>query len=297
MFIMIKHWVQAARPKTLTAAVVPVLATTALAYSVLESVPYWISVLALVASIFIQIGTNLVNDVVDFKKGTDSHDRLGPARVTHSKIFTEAQVWWGVAVAFILAILFGLPLVIYGGLPILFVGLVSLFFAYAYTGGPFPLSYWGLGDLFVVIFFGLVPCFGLWYLLGGTPWLSQEVFILGLQIGLHCAVLIAVNNLRDIESDRRAGRRTWPVLFGIAWAKGEIFFLIWFPFLLGLYWPYVLWQWPSLLPFLVIPLAIKLTRNIFATAPSSTYNKFLGQAALLHLVFGLLTSVGIILCQ
>lgn len=293
---MVKNWLLAARPKTLTAAVVPVVATTALAYSIKGEVLWWIAALALLASLFIQVGTNFVNDVVDFKKGTDSHDRLGPARVTHSRIFTESQVWRGAFVSFALATLCGLPLVIYGGWPILLIGLVSIFFGYAYTGGPFPLSYWGLGDIFVVLFFGLVPCLGLWYLFDGT-YFSKEVMILGLQVGLHCAVLIAINNLRDIESDRRAGRRTWPVLFGAGWAKGEIFLLIWVPFVMASYWPSVLREWPAFLPFLALPLAVKLTINIFATAPSSTYNKFLGQAAALHLVFGLLTSVGLILCQ
>lgn len=291
----LKYWIQAFRPKTLTAAVVPVIATTALVWVAEIEIKWWISGMALLASLCIQIGTNLVNDVVDFRKGTDGHDRLGPQRVTHAKIFSEKQVWIAAAISFGLALVCGIPLVIHGGIPILVIGLLSIFFGYAYTGGPFPLAYWGLGDLFVIIFFGLVPVLGLGYLLTGE-WM-KEAIVLGLQIGFHCAILIAVNNLRDVESDRRAGRKTVPVVFGVNWAKFIIMLFIWIPYLLGIYWLSALEHWGALLPLLTLPLAMLLMWNIFATHPSSTYNKYLGQAALLHLSYGLLTAMGFIVCR
>ncbi len=292
---MLKHWIQSFRPKTLTAAVVPVVATNSLVLAMGLEVHWWISAWALAASLFIQIGTNLFNDVIDFRKGTDGVDRLGPQRVTQAKIFTEKQVLSAALISFGLALVCGIPLVIHGGLPILTIGLLSLFFGYAYTGGPFPLAYWGLGDLFVIIFFGVVPVLGLGYLQTGE-WLKHGI-VLGLQIGLHCAVLIAINNLRDVESDRRSKRTTLPVVFGVNVAKAEIYLLIWIPYLLGTYWLPVLKHWAALIPLVTLPLAYWLTLNIFATRPSSSYNKFLGQAALLHLTFGLLTSVGFFVCR
>ena len=236
-----------------------------------------------------------MNDVVDFRKGTDADDRLGPQRVTHAKIFSEKQVWIAAAISFALAVVCGIPLVLQGGLPILAIGLLSIFFGYAYTGGPFPLAYWGLGDLFVVIFFGLVPTLGLGYLQTGE-WM-KEAIILGLQIGLHCAILIAINNLRDVESDRRSGRKTIPVVFGIQAAKVEIFLLIWMPYLLGTFWLPALSHWGALLPLISLPLATILMINIFATHPGSSYNKYLGQGALLHLSFGILTAAGFFVCR
>ncbi len=288
-----KSWVMAARPKTLTAALVPVIAGTALVKTLGFPVQIWISGLALLASFFIQIGTNFVNDAIDFKKGADTEKRIGPQRVTQSGVFTYKTVMMMAGLCFLMALLCGIPLVIHGGLPILLIGLLSLFFGYGYTGGPFPLAYLGLGDLFVVIFFGLIAVGGLVFLQTGG--LLEEALLLGLQIGFHATVLICINNLRDIEGDVLVGKKTLAVRFGKTFARTEIALLCLLPFLLNIYWLNRGLYLAAALPFLALPLAGRVCFLVFKTEPSPIYNQFLAKAAGLHLVFGLLLAVGLTL--
>jgi 1,4-dihydroxy-2-naphthoate octaprenyltransferase len=287
---MYRNWILAARPKTLTAAVVPILACTTMIFA-FNYIPKWeLALLALLSSLFIQIGTNYVNDAIDFKKGADTKERLGPLRVTQNGIFTYQQVMTAAFICFCLAAVFAIPLLYKGGWPILFIGIFSLFFAYSYTGGPFPLAYLGLGDLFVILFFGVIAVTGMGFLHTGL-WLF-EAFFLGIQIGLHCAILIAINNLRDIEGDKRVNKKTLPVRFGKSFARFEILLLAILPFIMNGYWFFEGFTWTSILPFLVLPIAIQIIILVFKTEPSSVYNKFLAKAAALHFLFALLLSVG-----
>lgn len=286
----LKSWLLATRPKTLTAALVPVLCASALAFAKGSSFKASLSVLALISSFLIQIGTNLVNDAIDFKKGADTSERIGPQRVTQSGLLTPRQVMMGALICFALATVTGIPLVIAGGWPLVIIGWVSLFFAYGYTGGPFPLAYLGLGDLFVLIFFGFVAVGGVYFLQTGTVDVAASV--VGAQIGLLATTLIAINNLRDREGDIRANKRTLAVRLGVKLARAEIALLCFLPFILNLYWLKIDWKWATLLPFLALPLAIQLCRDIFRTPPSVVYNQYLGRAAGLHLIFGVLWSVG-----
>lgn len=288
----IKEWILAFRPKTLTAAIVPIIAATALVYALGFKIKWWVSALALVSSLFIQIGTNLVNDASDFKKGADTADRIGPKRMTQAGVFSAKQVMWMATGFFATAVFCGVPLVILGGWPIVMIGIFSVICGYAYTAGPFPLAYRGLGDLFVILFFGLVAVGGLFYLHTGL-W-PVEAFVLGLQIGLHCTVLIAVNNLRDVETDKLVNKRTLPVRFGKTFARFEIAFLCFAPFLMQSYWFLAGFRWTAF-AFIVLPLALKITRLVFKTEPSPEYNQFLGMAASLHILFGIVTSIGFIL--
>jgi 1,4-dihydroxy-2-naphthoate octaprenyltransferase len=285
-----KAWILAARPKTLTAALIPVLVGTGLAKMETGHVIWWVSVLTLLASFFIQIGTNFVNDAVDFQKGADTEKRIGPQRVTQAGIFTAKQVLWMGTLFFGLAVLCGIPLVMLGGTKILFIGLISVAMGYAYTAGPFPLAYKGLGDLFVILFFGLIAVGGVYFLHTGQ-W-STGAVLAGLQIGLHCAVLIAINNLRDMDGDRLVHKRTLPVRFGKQFARWEIAFLCFAQFLLGLYWVDQRHYGAFLLPFLILPMAFWIPKLVFETEPSPVYNQFLAKAAGLHLIFGVLLSVG-----
>ncbi len=287
----LRAWLMASRPKTLTAAIVPIVATSALAYLMKGQFSSWILFLCLVSSICIQIGTNFVNDAVDFKKGADTEKRIGPQRVTQSGIFSYRQVMGAAGVMFFLAIMCGIPLVIHGGWPIVLIGLLSVAMGYSYTSGPFPLAYLGLGDLFVVLFFGLIAVGGVYYLQTGE-W-SLAAGVLGIQIGFLSTVLIAINNLRDVDGDKTVNKKTLAVRFGKKFVKGEIAFLLVSPFVLGIYW------WISadhffamLLPLFVFPLAIKLIINIFKNEPGPVYNKFLGMSALVHILFGVLFTVG-----
>jgi len=289
----IKNWLMAFRPKTLTACLVPIIGATALVKAMYLPVDTEVVVYALLASFFIQIGTNLVNDAVDFKKGADTERRLGPQRVTQSGIFTYKQVMAAAGICFLLAVLCGIPLVIKGGTVILVVGILSVLMGYAYTMGPVPLAYFGLGDLFVILFFGLIAVMGVFYL-QAHEWTFHS-FWLGLQIGFHATVLIAINNLRDADQDRTVNKKTLAVRMGKNFARLEIGFLCFAPFVMNYYWWTVGFKGATLMPLATLPLALLITKNIFQTEPGSVYNKYLGQAALLHLTFGLLLSLGFFL--
>ncbi|MDR3607178.1 MAG: 1,4-dihydroxy-2-naphthoate octaprenyltransferase [Oligoflexia bacterium] len=289
-----KKWIEAARPKTLTAALVPILAGTALARASGYAPKLSLSLFALLSAFCIQIGTNLFNDAIDFKKGTDNETRIGPRRVTQSGLLSSRAVMLGGAFFFLLAAAFGIPLLIAGGSVILSIGILSLICGYAYTGGPFPLAYLGLGELFVILFFGLAAVGGVFYLHTGLlP--DTRSMVAGLQVGFLSTVLIAINNLRDAEGDKKTDKRTLAVRFGKTFARREIALLAILPAFMGIYWIWVGLLWAGFLPLLILPLAFHISNNVARTEPGPTYNRFLGQAALLHLLFGLLFSLGCLL--
>jgi 1,4-dihydroxy-2-naphthoate octaprenyltransferase len=211
-------WVLAARPKTLSAAAAPVVVGAGL--GVFHGTGRLLPVLAaLVGALLIQIGTNLANDYFDFMKGTDTEDRLGPVRVTQAGLIPPETVRRGMMLTLGAAFLVGVYLVWVGGLPIVIVGLASLLCAVAYTGGPYPLAYNGLGDLFVFVFFGLVA-------VGGTYWvqalaLPPDVLLAGVAMGALSTAILVVNNLRDVETDARTGKRTLAVILGRAGTRVE----------------------------------------------------------------------------
>lgn len=289
----IKSFLLATRPKTLSASLVPCLSSAFLVYGLGYHVEFNIFLYALFSSICIQIGTNLVNDAKDFKKGADTEERIGPMRVTQAGHFSYFQVMSAAGVFFLLAILLGIPLVIHGGTPIIAIGLLSVLMGYAYTSGPFPLAYKGLGDLFVILFFGLVAVMGLSYLLTLT-W-TFESFILGLQTGFHGTVLIAINNLRDRDGDIKVNKKTLAVRFGETFSKWEITLLLFIPYLLNSYWSFKLFPWTSLIALASLPLATWLSVSIWKTKPGPVYNRFLGFAALHQLLFAVLVSGSLLL--
>ena len=285
-------WILAARPRTLGAAVVPVLAGTALAFAARSFDPLT-TILILACAVLIQIATNYFNDAIDHAKGADTAARLGPTRVTSAGMLAPRTVMRGGAVCLAMAVLLSVPLVLHGGWPIVVIGLFSLLFAYAYTGGPFPLAYLGLGEIFVVLFFGIIAVAGTFYL-NTLAW-SWESVLAGLQIGLHSSVLLAVNNLRDIESDRAAGKRTLAARFGLTFARRENAALVMAPFVLGIAWLPLGYLWAFLLPLMTLPLAWWLARACLAAAPDRSVNRLLAQAAALHAAFGLLLALGFVL--
>jgi len=284
-------WVLASRPKTLTAALVPVCVGTALAQAFGYSVAYSLSFFALLSAFSIQIGTNLVNDALDFKKGADTQKRLGPTRVTQQGLLSMRSVLiFGVAF-FVMAIVFGIPLIIKGGAPLAIVLAISVLMGYCYTGGPFPLAYVGLGDLFVILFFGLVSTASVYYLQSGH--FDTSSLIAGLQIGLLATVMIAINNLRDNEGDAQAGKYTLAVRFGTAFARAEIISLMLLPYVIGLIWLQFGLFYAAVLPLMTLPLALRLSKRIYYAEIGPVFNVFLGLAALLHLSFGLLLTIGL----
>ncbi len=286
----IKSWVMAARPKTLSAAIVPIVASVGLVQSKGYFVEWWIVIFALLASFCIQIGTNFVNDAMDFKKGADTEARLGPKRMTQQGVFTFKQVMIMATVFFIIAIVFGIPLAIRGGLPIIIIGLMSVCMGYAYTSGPYPLAYKGLGDLFVILFFGLVAVGGMYYLL--TDEYNLSAFVLGLQIGFLSTILIAINNLRDIHTDILVNKKTLAVRLGLTGGRLWICFLIVAPFLTGYYWLFQNKFALYIAPVFSLPLGIIIMKRILHNEPSEKYNTYLAMSAGYGLLFSLLFLIG-----
>jgi 1,4-dihydroxy-2-naphthoate octaprenyltransferase len=205
-------WWLAVRPQTLTVSLVPVILGHALAWSQQGVLHWWLALLALLVALLIQIGTNLHNDVADFERGIDTPERLGPPRATAMGWLPAAAVRRGAWIAFALAFNFGVYLAYHGGWPIVLIGLASLLAGWAYTGGPRPIGYTPLGEVFVLLFFGLVAVGGSYYL--QTLSISPAALLAGAMVGLFAAAVITVNNTRDLDTDRRAGRRTLAVVLG-----------------------------------------------------------------------------------
>jgi 1,4-dihydroxy-2-naphthoate octaprenyltransferase len=285
-------WLMAFRPKTLTAAVVPVAVATALTHHDGFKIHWWVTWCALASALLIQIATNLLNDAIDFHKGADTAERIGPQRVTQSGLLSSRMVMTSGLICLLAAAALGVPLLIHGGMPILWIGLASLFLGYAYTGGPFPLAYKGLGDVFVILFFGVIAVGGVYFLQTRT-W-NIGAAMAGLQIGLLATVLLAVNNLRDVDGDRKVNKKTLAVRLGVQVARYEIALCAIVPFVLGLYWLSRGDLRAALWPILMLPVVVKLLRAVFTTAPSPLYNRFLGLSALVHLGFGLLFCLGLL---
>lgn len=294
--MQISSWFLAIRPKTLAAAFAPIIVGTATAFSDARlqegKINFLYSFLALFSTMFIQIGTNLFNDVLDHKKGADTETRLGPKRVTQSGLLNHNQVLFGGFFCFFIAALFGIPLVWQGGLPILIVGIISLLCGYIYTGGPYPLAYKGLGEVFVVLFFGFVAVCGMQYVL--LKDVSINSLVAAAQIGFLAAVLIAINNLRDHEGDKKVNKLTLAARFGKKFARIEIIVFFVIAYALNFYWIKSGYLLAGLLPFVTLPLAIKVSHGILKKEPSTLFNKFLGMAAGVELLFGILFSIGLI---
>lgn len=290
-------WILATRPKTLAAAFTPIFVATAVSISILrpsgEKVTWVYSLCALLTSIFIQIGTNLINDALDFKKGADNEKRLGPKRVTQSGLLSSKQVMIGGFFSFLIAALISLPLIVHGGFPIFIIGTVSLICGYLYTGGPYPLAYVGLGELFVILFFGLVAVAGVFYL--QTGFLGLVPFVAGLQMGLLATVLISINNFRDYIGDKEVGKMTLAARFGKKFARTEIIFLFLASYLLNIFWYCNGNIWAGVLPFFSLPIAIIVVKGILLNEPSQVYNKYLGMSAFVQILFGILMGIGFIL--
>jgi 1,4-dihydroxy-2-naphthoate octaprenyltransferase len=284
--------VLASRPKTLTAAVVPVAVGTACAHAA-GGVRILPALAALLGAVAIQIGTNFANDVFDFEKGADDESRIGPTRAVASGLLTPAQMRMAMVIAFGAATLAGVYLIAVGGWPILVVGLLSIASGIAYTGGPFPLGYHGLGDVFVMVFFGFVAVMG-------TAWVQvHELTTLSLfasvPVGALATAILVVNNLRDRHTDSVAGKRTLAVRFGRGFAVAEYAALL----ALAYATPVFLFvsggaRWPVLFPLLTLPLALLYLRRV-ATRSGTALNPLLGSTAKLLLLYGLLLTFGLTL--
>jgi len=286
-------WVLAARPRTLPVALAPVLVGTALAAAdgQARALP---AAAAAIGALLLQIGANLANDLFDHQKGADAHDRIGPPRAMQHGLVTEHQMRCGIALVFAAAIGVGVYLVAIGGWPIAAVGALSVAAGLAYTGGPFPFGYRGLGDPAVFVFFGLVAVGGSYYVQALA--LTPAVLLAAVPVGALATAILVVNNLRDIDSDARVGKRTLAVRIGARATRDEYRALIALAYALppGFWLAGASAPW-VLLPLATLPRAIALMRAVTPAADGPTLNRALGDTAQLGLVFSLLFAVGLAL--
>lgn len=289
----VKTWTQAARPQTLAAAFVPVCVGISLAIHdrTFNLMP---SIVALLCAFLIQIGTNFANDYFDFKKGADTDERIGFERATATGLISAQTMLKATILTMGLAFVLGLYLVWHAGWIIFWIGVLSLICGILYTGGPFPLGYNGLGDLFVFIFFGIVAVMGTYYV-NALEW-SIDSFWASLAVGGLCINILVVNNLRDVEQDRIAGKNTLGVLFGENALRWEYLLML----LLALAIPshfYFQLDYNGLIfiPYVSLPFAGMLLRKIWLEKDKRKLNKALEQTAQFMTLFGILFSTGILL--
>jgi 1,4-dihydroxy-2-naphthoate octaprenyltransferase len=289
--VALRVWILAARPKTLTAAVAPVLVGTGLAAHLAEVV--WLpAVAALLGAILIQIGTNLANDYYDFVRGGDTEERVGPVRVTQAGLLAPETVKRGMVVVLGMAMLVGVYLVSVGGWLVVWIGLASVACAVLYTGGPFPLAYHGLGDVFVFVFFGLVAVGGTYYV-QALVW-PVDAVLAGAGLGSLSTALLVVNNLRDIRTDAVAGKRTLAVRLGPDLTKVEYVALL----LVAAAAPAVgvtMLGWPpaALASLLVAPLCWSPVRAVLSNRDPRDLVPALGATARVLAVYGVLLTLGL----
>ncbi|MFZ1729816.1 MAG: 1,4-dihydroxy-2-naphthoate polyprenyltransferase [Bacteroidota bacterium] len=283
-------WVLASRPKTLPAAVVPVLVGSAVAASdgVFSALP---AAVALLCALLIQIGTNLANDYFDFMKGADSEHRIGPMRVTSSGLIPPTTVRNAMIGVFVLTFILGLYLVSIGGWPILVIGVASLFCAVIYTAGPYPLAYIGLGDVFVFLFFGIVAVTGT-YFVQALQW-STDAFIASLPVGAISTAILVVNNYRDIDTDRVANKKTMAVRIGRKATRMEYRLLLLLAYAIPVIQSIRIGQplW-LLLPLLSLPFAIRVLRIVERSTDGAELNGALAGTGQLLALYGVLYAAG-----
>ena len=285
-------WMLAIRPKTLPAAVGPVIVGAALAaadgrFALLPALA------ALLGALLLQIGSNLANDYFDAIKGADTPDRIGPTRVTAAGLISHAAMRVGMVIVFGLAAVIGLYLIWVGGWPILAIGAASILAALAYTGGPKPFGYMGLGDLFVFLFFGPVALCGTYF--EQAHRVTQEAILASLACGALITAILVVNNLRDIKSDRLAGKHTLAVRLGAEGTRIEYLLLLILAYLIPILLAMGTRSPWNLAPLLTLPLAFRLFTTIRRASDGPTLNKALAGTARLSLLFALCLAVGLLL--
>lgn len=286
----LKIWWLAARPKTLPAAASPVIMGVAMAIA--DDGFHWpAAMVALFSALMIQVGTNYANDYFDFKKGADTQERIGPTRATQAGWVSPERMKIAFFIAFGLAFITGLYLVYRGGWPVLAIGLSSILFGYFYTGGPYPLGYNGTADLFVLFFFGPIAVGGTYYV--QTLDITTPVLLAGLAPGLISTAILTVNNLRDVNADRRAGKRTLVVRFGAGFGRFEYLSSL----VIASVIPFYLYLYHSGSIYAVIAAAALLItlpdiKTVWRTNGDPILNKVLANTGRFLFLFSLLFSIG-----
>lgn len=289
----IEAWVHAFRVPTLSASVIPVLVGTALAWRHGVS-RAGAALAALVGAVAIQVGTNLANDLFDFRKGADTSARIGPPRVIAMGWLTGAEVRTGMIVAFAAATLAGIYLVTLAGWPVVLIGIISVAAGVGYTAGPYALGYIGLGDLAVFFFFGLTAVVGTYYVQARV--VHPEAILVAIPVGALATSILVVNNVRDLETDRAAGKRTLAVVLGRGGARAEYIALLFSSYAIPLgLWAQGLRSAWILLPLATVSLAARALQRVLEREDGPALNAALLDTARLHFLFGLLLAAGICL--
>lgn len=284
-------WVLAARPPTLTAAATPVVVGTAVALHAGEA-QAGPAAAAMLGALALQVGANFANDVFDFRRGADTADRIGPPRVTQLGILSERQVMGGLVAAFGVATLAGVYLIAVAGWPVAAAGIAAMLAALAYTGGPWPFGYHGLGDVFVFIFFGLVAVAGTYYVQAGE--VTAAAVAASIPVGCTVTAILMVNNIRDIVTDEAAGKRTLAVMMGRQPARWLFVATVAVAYLSAAALAPIdgFGAW-TLLAWLSLPFAVSPVRAVMTSTDGPTLNAALRATARLHLVLGVLLAVGL----
>lgn len=288
-----RAWVLASRPRTLTAAITPVLVGTACAHQG-GSFRAGPALAALAGAVLLQIGSNLANDLFDYEKGADTAERLGPTRATQSGLLPPRAMRSGMIAVFALALADGSYLAAVAGWPVVVLGILAVASAILYTGGPFPLGYHGLGDLFVYLFFGFAAVCGTVYVQAHA--VSALAWGAAVPVGALATAILVVNNVRDVDTDRRAGKRTIPARFGRGAGRAEYALLLAAAFAApGVLVAEGLAPAAALLSLLALPLAVKSARTVLTRADGPALNGALEGTAKLLFLHGLLFATGIAL--
>lgn len=288
-----RAWLLAARPKTLTGCAVPVMIALALAWADINGADSFKPIPALLCLLFafvMQIDANFVNDYFDFLRGNDDETRLGPKRACAMGWVSIERMRLALLLTTVLACIIGLPLVLYGGWNMIVVGVLCVLFCFLYTT---KLSYLGLGDLLVLVFFGVVPVCVTYYI--QRHCITSEVVIAALSTGLVVDTLLMVNNYRDIENDRRAGKKTLAVFMGAQWSRRFYLLLGAFAFVMGACFAFNYHVWAFLLPIVYLLLHVKTYRRMVAIDHGRALNSILGETSRNIFIYGLLVSIGFLI--
>jgi 1,4-dihydroxy-2-naphthoate polyprenyltransferase len=279
------------RLRSLPIPTISVIVGVALAKAFGGCIDWLLACSAWLVAVCVTIGTNMINDALDFKKGGDSLHRFGHRKVIRAGLLPASQVFAGGIVFFVLCFFFGIPLILKGGWILGAILLLSVVTGYCYTGGPYPISYNGLSELFILIFYGGICVTSVFYV--QTGYLNTAAFLLSLQIGLLMIIPNATNNFRDMFEDVLVHKNTLAVRFGKSFARWEIAGLMFFPFVLNLCWFALDRPMAALLPLLIFPLAFLFVRYVWITEPGPIFNRFFGLSVLVLFLFGLLLSLGL----
>ena len=287
--MLLNSWIHAARPKTLIASIAPIICSIIIIPTTID-INIGILFLIFISALFIQIGTNFINDLHDYLKGTDNQDRLGPKRMIASGMINIADIQKAIKIVFIIASLSGLPLVYYGGWPIFLIGVSGLCFAYLYTAGPLPIAYTVTGEIFVVLYFGIFAVSGSYYL--QTGFFDYLSLLMGLSIGCLNVILLLINNIRDYDNDKKSHKKTMVVTMGLLFGKIELLLMFIITYISIFI---IAYNFSSISLFYIYLISIPLSLNIYYDIIVKTgfiLNKTLAKVSFLMIFHCILIYIG-----